>query len=59
VALDLAVEARYWDPAVIPEDWHMFVAGRETGAQLLSRPCSARFGRFLDERSRARAARSR
>ena len=22
VALDLAVEARYWDPAVIPEDWH-------------------------------------
>ena len=25
VALDLAVEARYWDPAVIPEDWHMFL----------------------------------
>ena len=31
VALDLAVEARYWDPAVIPEDWHMFLPGREKG----------------------------
>ena len=25
LALDLAVEAKYWDPAVIPEDWHMFL----------------------------------
>ena len=25
IALDLAVEAKYWDPAVIPEDWHMFL----------------------------------
>lgn len=25
LALDLAVEAHYWDPAVIPEDWHMFL----------------------------------
>ncbi|KAJ8606621.1 hypothetical protein CTAYLR_008375 [Chrysophaeum taylorii] len=25
LALDLAQEAGYWDPAVIPEDWHMFL----------------------------------
>ena len=25
LALDLAVEAHYWDPSVIPEDWHMFL----------------------------------
>lgn len=25
MALDLAMEAGYWDPAVIPEDWHMFL----------------------------------
>ncbi|KAJ1458828.1 hypothetical protein M885DRAFT_512663 [Pelagophyceae sp. CCMP2097] len=25
LALDLVVEAKYWDAAVIPEDWHMFL----------------------------------
>lgn len=25
LSLDLAHEAGYWDPAVIPEDWHMFL----------------------------------
>lgn len=25
LSLDLVVEANYWDPSVIPEDWHMFL----------------------------------
>ena len=39
LALDLAVEAKYWDPAVIPEDWHMFLrCFYATRGQVKTRP---------------------